>query len=260
MASIATRLLHHLALFLFLFLVQLTNSALVPKITNQPALKPLPSSTYIVHINHLAMPPHFASLEHWYTSMVATHLPRSVADDPSRFLYIYDTVMNGFAIQLTGDEARRMSSSEGVTGVYEDREVHLMTTRTPGFLGLDPGFGAWRDTDSGDGVIIGIVDSGIWPESPSFSDSGLGPVRSTWKGECVDVDDFNASLCNNKLVGAKTIGPASPRDTFGHGTHVASTAAGSEVPDAGFLMFARGTARGVAPKARIAVYKLSVMN
>ncbi|CAL5085972.1 unnamed protein product [Urochloa decumbens] len=264
MASIATKLLHHLALLLFL--AQLTNSALVPKITNldQPALKPLAPSTYIVHANHLAKPPQFASLEHWYHSMVATHSPRAVADNPSRILHTYDTVMHGFAVQLTGDEARSMSGAEGVTGVYEDRVVHHLTTRTPGFLGLDPGFGAWRDTDSGDGVIIGIVDSGIWPESPSFSDRGLGPVRSSWRGSCVDAGDFNASLCNNKLVGAKTIGmgddgSASPRDTFGHGTHVASTAAGSEVPDAGFLMFARGTARGVAPKARIAVYKVSVM-
>ncbi|RLN35160.1 subtilisin-like protease SBT1.7 [Panicum miliaceum] len=63
MASITTRLLHHLALFLFL--TQLTHSALVPKTNNQPALKPQASNTYIVHANHLAKPPHFASLEHW---------------------------------------------------------------------------------------------------------------------------------------------------------------------------------------------------
>ncbi|KAG2646355.1 hypothetical protein PVAP13_2KG492700 [Panicum virgatum] len=262
MASITTNLLmHHLALFLLL--AQLTGSALVPKTNNQPALKPQASSTYIVHANHLVKPPHFASLEHWYLSMVAAHSPRSVADDFSRILYTYDTVMHGFAVQLTGDEARRMSGAEGVAGVYEDRLLHHMTTRTPGFLGLDPGFGAWRDTDSGDGVIIGFVDSGIWPESPSFSDRGLGPVRSSWRGKCVDAGDFNASMCNNKLVGAKTFGmrnsSASPRDKLGHGTHVASTAAGSEVPDTGFLMFARGTARGVAPKARISMYKLSVM-
>jgi len=270
MASITTRLFHHLALFLYL--THLTHSALVPKTNNQPALKPQASNTYIVHANHLAKPPHFTSLEHWYHSMVAAHSsPRSVANNFSRILYTYDTVMHGFAVQLTGDEARRMSGAEGVAGVYEDRLLHHMTTRTPGFLGLDPGFGAWRDTDSGDGVIIGFVDSGIWPESPSFSDRGLGPVRSSWRGECVDAGDFNASMCNNKLVGAKAFdaagksaavikggngGPAFPRDTFGHGTHVAATAAGSEVGDTGFLMFARGTARGVAPKAKIAMYTL----
>ncbi|GJN32838.1 hypothetical protein PR202_gb21375 [Eleusine coracana subsp. coracana] len=77
---------------------------------------------------------------------------------------------------------------------------------------------------------------------------------------------FNASLlCNNKLVGARAFdaatkamvgcGVPSPRDRSGHGTHVASTAAGSEVCNTGMLEFARGTARGIAPKARIAMYK-----
>ncbi|GJN32830.1 hypothetical protein PR202_gb21366 [Eleusine coracana subsp. coracana] len=179
-----------------------------------------------------------------------------------RILYTYDTVMHGFAVQLTGDEAQRMSSSAGVTGVYEDRVIHTHTTRSPGFLGLDPGFGAWEDADFGDGVIIGFVDTGIWPESSSFDDSGLSPVRPSWRGGCVNADDFNASLCNNKLVGARAftsagqLAMASTRDTDGHGTHVASTAAGSEVRGAGVAAFARGTARGVAPKARIAMYKV----
>jgi subtilisin family serine protease len=260
MASINTRLLYSFALFLFLA-TPLTDSSLLPKINSQPAL-PSTSSTYIVLADHLAKPPHFATLEHWYTSMVASHSPRPVADHSSRILHTYDTVMHGFAVDLTGDEAGRMSDAVGVFGVHEDRRLHYMTTRTPGFLGLDPGFGAWRDTDSGDGIIIGIIDSGIYPESPSFSDSGLGPVRASWRGKCVDAADFNASLCNNKLVGAKAFGTdplSSPRDFVGHGTHVASTAAGSEVRDAGFHMFARGTARGVAPKAKIAMYSLGLI-
>ncbi|KAL6657758.1 hypothetical protein ACP70R_005538 [Stipagrostis hirtigluma subsp. patula] len=186
--------------------------------------------------------------------MVATHSPRA-ATNSSRILYTYDTVMHGFAVQLTGADARRMANAPGVAGVYEDRPHHPLTTRSPGFLGLDPGFGAWPDTDFGDGVIIGFIDSGIWPESASFNDSGgLGPVRPSWKGKCVDAADFSAAMCNNKLVGAKAFkagtvaargsksnGTPSPRDTMGHGTHVASTAAGSEVHDAGGLMFTRGT-------------------
>ncbi|CAL5083577.1 unnamed protein product [Urochloa decumbens] len=251
-----------LCLALLPLLSQLSHSAPIPQPKN---LTDQPSSTYIVHADHLTKPSHFATHGNWYTSMVATHSPRpEAADHSSRILYTYDTVMHGFAVRLTGDEARRMSGAEGVIGVYEDRPLRFLTTRSPGFLGLDPQFGAWRDTDFGDGVIIGIIDSGIWPESPSFSDSGLGPVRSSWRGKCVDAGDFNASLlCNNKLVGARAFhvngmgggGALSPRDYYGHGTHVASTAAGSEVLDAGIDMFARGTARGVAPKARIAMYK-----
>ncbi|KAL6856175.1 hypothetical protein ACP4OV_018977 [Aristida adscensionis] len=72
-----------------------------------------------------------------------------------------------------------------------------------GFLGLDKDFGIWPDTNFCDGVIIGFVDSGIWPESPSFSDTGLGPLRPSWKGRCVYGERFNASMCNNKLVSAR---------------------------------------------------------
>lgn len=166
-----------------------------------------------------------------------------------------------------------MSSAAGVISVYEDKPLHPMTTRSPAFLGLDPGFGAWKETDFGDGIIIGFIDSGIWPECPSFKDSGLSPVRSSWKGWCVDAEDFNSTtMCSNKLVGAKAFtaggeairrsqsnsrpSPRSPRDQTGHGTFVASTAAGSEVKDVGIGVFARGTLRGVAPKARIAMYKV----
>ncbi|GJN32786.1 hypothetical protein PR202_gb21314 [Eleusine coracana subsp. coracana] len=104
----------------------------------------------------------------------------------------------------------------------------------------------------------------------SFNDKGLGPVRPSWRGKCVDAGDFNASLCNNKLVGAKAFHAAamamagrsnpghfpSSRDLHGHGTHVSSTAAGSEIHDAGMGAFSRGTARGMAPKARIVMYSV----
>ncbi|KAJ1291586.1 hypothetical protein BS78_02G326900 [Paspalum vaginatum] len=268
MASIITSLLRHLALFLLL--AQLTGPALASKIKSHVAIKPQPSSTYIVHANHLEKPLHFATLEHWYHSLVAAHSPPHPTNT-SRILYTYDTVMHGFAVQLTGDEARSMSGAPGVAGVYEDRLFYPQTTRSPGFMGLDPKSGAWNETNFGDGVVIGFIDTGIWPESASFKDGGLGPVRASWKGKCVDAHDFNASLCNNKLVGAKGfsaaadirtgrkssgVGVPSPRDKDGHGTHVASTAAGAEVPDASFNMFSRGNARGMAPKARIAMYKV----
>ncbi|GJN11316.1 hypothetical protein PR202_ga29497 [Eleusine coracana subsp. coracana] len=202
--------------------------------------------------------------------MMSAHSPRAANTTSRRILYTYDTVVHGFAVQLTGDEAQLMSTSAGVIGVYKNRLIRCLTTRTPSFLGLDPGFGAWNDTDFGDGVIIGFVDTGIWPESPSFSDKGLGPVRTSWRGKCVDTSDFNASLCNNKLVGVKAFDAAakamagrsnhgqhvpSPTDLYGHGTHVSSTAAGSEVHVTGMNVFSRVTARGMAPKARIAMYK-----
>ncbi|KAM0842751.1 hypothetical protein ACQ4PT_058167 [Festuca glaucescens] len=135
----------------------------------------------------------------------------------SRLLHTYGTVMHGFAVRLTEEESRRMSSTPGVSACTgagcatprrRDRLGSWASTRE---------FGAWPDSELGDGVIIGFIDSGIWPESASFNDTGLGPVRSTWKGTCVAAEGFNASSCNNKLVGAKVFaaeqdGTLTPRD------------------------------------------------
>ncbi|CAM0906274.1 unnamed protein product [Alopecurus aequalis] len=220
------------------------------------------SHTYIIQTNHHAKPSQFATLEQWYASMVTTHSPRATTtNSSSRFLHTYDTVMHGFAVRLTDSEAQRISSTPGVSGVYKSRVRYTQTTRSPGFMGLHEEFGAWLDSEFGDGIIIGFIDTGIWPESASFNDTGLGPVRSTWKGTCVDAEGFNASLCNNKLVGAKVFitdldGARTPRDKIGHGSHVSGTAAGSEVRDASQFGFSRGNARGVAPRARIAMYKV----
>ncbi|CAM0906534.1 unnamed protein product [Alopecurus aequalis] len=256
MASTISTLLSHL--LLLVILVQFTHSATTPKPKIDTEHTPHPSSshTYIVHTNHLFKPSQFTSLEQWYASMVTTH---SLATNSSaRILYTYDTVLHGFAVRLTNDEAQRMSRLPGVSGVYKSRVYYTQTTRSPGFLGLSPEMGAWPDSEFGDGIVIGIIDTGIWPERPSFDDSGLGPVRPTWRGKCVDAEEFNASLCNNKLVGAKVFvkephGIFTPRDKVGHGTHVAATAAGSKVLGANLFNFSRGVAWGVAPKAKIAI-------
>ncbi|GJN32865.1 hypothetical protein PR202_gb21404 [Eleusine coracana subsp. coracana] len=189
--------------------------------------------------------------------MVASSPSSTTTNSTGRLYYVYDTVMHGFAAELTDEQARLLANTTGVSGVYKSRVLPLHTTRSPGFLGLDTDFGVWPDTEFGDGVVIGFVDSGIWPESASFDDTGLGPVRSSWKGRCVDGQRFNSStMCNNKLVGARNFvvtGTGTP--LVGHGTHVSSTAAGSAVPNAGLFGFANGTARGVAPRARVAMYK-----
>ncbi|RZC71507.1 hypothetical protein C5167_034707 [Papaver somniferum] len=102
-------------------------------------------------------------------------------------------------------------------------------------------------------TIVGVIDSGIWPESASFSDEGFGPPPKKWKGVCAGGQNFT---CNK--VYAKEVGDSFPsaRDIKGHGTHTASIAAGNMIKDASFYDVSKGTARGAVPSARIAVYKV----
>ncbi|XP_071705970.1 subtilisin-like protease SBT4.3 [Rutidosis leptorrhynchoides] len=107
-------------------------------------------------------------------------------------------------------------------------------------------------------IIIGVIDSGIWPESESFNDEGMGPIPTKWNGSCLGGNDFT---CNRKIIGARVYSRdileinISARDFIGHGTHAASIAAGNEVSDASYYGLAHGVARGGVPSARIAVYK-----
>ncbi|OVA03786.1 Peptidase S8/S53 domain [Macleaya cordata] len=224
--------------------------------------------TFIVHVSKPHKPVHLNTHQHWYTSTLSS-LPPS--EHPTKLLYTYDHTLHGFAARLTPTQAATLRKIPGIKSVVPERIRHIRTTRSPDFLGLNKVSGLWPNSDYADDVVIGVLDTGIWPERRSFSDAGLSPVPSTWKGICQTGSDFPASSCNKKLIGARYFsagyeaqyGPIdekleskSPRDTEGHGTHTASTAAGSSVLDAGFYEFAKGEARGMATKARISVYKI----
>ncbi|KAL2516465.1 Subtilase family protein [Forsythia ovata] len=225
--------------------------------------------TFIIHVSKSAKPHIFSTHHHWYSSIV-----RSVdsSHHPSKILYTYRRAVHGFSARLTVDQAAKIRHVRGVLSVIPDQPRYLHTTHTPRFLGLEDSFGLWPNADYADDVIVGMLDTGIWPERESFSDEGLSPVPSKWKGTCVVTPDFPATACNKKIIGArafylgyqasraKTMEESneskSPRDTEGHGTHTASTAAGSRVANASLFGYAKGEARGMARKARIAVYKI----
>jgi len=217
-------------------------------------------------------------------------------------LYSYRYTFNGFAARLTPVQAQKLRSRKNVLNVWEDTVRYLSTNDSPVFLGL---FDANDGLVTGQGlrgedVVIGIIDSGITPEHPSFADtreadrpricrsdwaenSLLGiwlcmrfknrddestyTAPEGWLGRCEAGDGFAEDLCNNKIIGARYYIDGflqahaldenefiSPRDVDGHGTHIASTAAGNEV-----RATLAGTdidrINGVAPRARIAVYK-----
>jgi subtilisin family serine protease len=125
-------------------------------------------------------------------------------------------------------------------------------------------------------MIIGVVDTGIVPEHPSFSDKPsaggqeYGPVPQTWrkKDRCQPGEDFLNSDCNKKLIGAQFFNAGfgvdriagrdflSPRDWNGHGSHTASTAGGNTGIQATGDASSLGKISGMAPRARIAAYKV----
>ncbi|XP_040379477.1 subtilisin-like protease SBT3.5 [Oryza brachyantha] len=183
-------------------------------------------------------------------------------------IYSYRHGFSGFSAMLTESQAYDIAELPEVRSIKLSVVHPMHTTRSQEFIGLDytkPN-GLLHDANYGEGVIIGVIDSGIWPESSSFRDHGLGPVPSKWKGICQAGEKFSSNQCNRKIIGARWyVNHLTPKDfegeyksarcANGHGTHVASTAAGALVPNVSFHGLAAGYARGVAPYARIAVYK-----
>ncbi|XP_031101186.1 subtilisin-like protease SBT1.4 [Ipomoea triloba] len=226
--------------------------------------------TFIVHVMKSEKPLVFSSHRHWYSSIISTL--SNLSSSSSELLYTYDRVAHGFSARLTPSQASELRNVPGVISVLPDQILQPQTTQSPQFLGLAESNGLWPDSDFADDVIVGVIDTGIWPEHRSFSDAGLSPVPSRWKGACEVGPDFPATSCNRKLIGARAfyrgyevfMGRAmdksaevlSPRDTTGHGTICTSIAAGASVPNASLLGYALGEARGMATKARIAAYKV----
>ncbi|KAL2558840.1 Subtilase family protein [Forsythia ovata] len=192
-------------------------------------------------------------------------------------IYSYRHGFSGFAAKLTESQAQSIAELPGVVHVLLHSFYKVQTTRSWDYLGLSPYSQAnlLQDAKMGDDVIIGVFDTGIWPESESFNDKGLGPIPSRWKGFCQSGQKFDpATHCNKKLIGARYFIDGflaaygkpfnatelddflSARDAFGHGTHCASTAGGSFVNNVSLGGLALGTVRGGAPKARVAMYKV----
>ena len=198
-----------------------------------------------------------------------------------RKLYDYRYAVNGFTAVLTPSQAAQLAQTPGVASVEADVAAPLDTVTSPKFLGLDAPGGLWEQLggvgSAGEDVIIGMVDGGVWPEHPSFSDRTASNKNGVpgklsyqqipgWHGKCSPGEAFNASMCNQKLIGAQYFVEGrlaalavpdyeylSPRDYGGHGTHTSSTAggnAGVQVPASS------GTMSGIAPRARIATYKV----
>ncbi|TYJ41615.1 hypothetical protein E1A91_A03G035000v1 [Gossypium mustelinum] len=198
----------------------------------------------------------------------------SEEDAKRSILYSYSNSFSGFSAKLSSSQATILARMDKVVSVFRSKTLKLHTTRSWDFLGLtlDETLVTPMEFTNGQDVVVGIFDTGVWPESESFQEKpGMRPIPSSWKGVCVEGEKFEpAKACNRKLIGARyylkgfeqEYGPLnmsgnpeyrSARDFLGHGTHTASTAAGSMVKNASFFGIGQGTARGGAPWARVAV-------
>ncbi|KAM5565726.1 subtilisin-like protease SBT3 [Rosa sericea] len=231
------------------------------------------SQTYIIHMDHSHKPTSFVTHEDWHRSTLTSLMSSSslAEQENEMLLYSYNHVMHGFSARLTASQLSELEKSPAHVATYPESFGKLFTTHSSKFLGLRRNSGLLLASSSGQDVIIGIIDTGVWPESESFSDRGMSEVPKRWKGTCENGTDFSPSLCNNKLIGARSFSKGlkaagikistkydfdSPRDWFGHGSHTSSTAAGNHVPGASHFGYAKGTARGVAPRAHVAMYKV----
>jgi len=189
--------------------------------------------------------------------------------------YSYKRYINGFAATLEEKEAAEIEKHPNVLSVFENQPRKLHTTRSWNFLQLE-GIGgiqdnsAWKTARFGEDTIIGNLDTGVWPESKSFSDEGMGPIPSRWRGICQKGGFKDHFRCNRKLIGARyfnkgiaagagghlNISYYTNRDSDGHGSHTLSTAGGNFVAGASMLGNGNGTAKGGSPKARVAAYKV----
>lgn len=152
--------------------------------------------TYVVFMEKSQKPASFDDHAEWYDSSL-----KSVSES-AEMLYKYNNVAHGFSARLTTDEAESMENQPGVLSLLEEVLYQPQTTRTPEFLGLYESVELFPGLEPVSELVIGVLDTGVWPESKSFHDDGMGPVPKSWRGKCEPGTNFSSSNCNRKLIGA----------------------------------------------------------
>jgi subtilisin family serine protease len=216
--------------------------------------------------------PNSSAVTAWRSHLTSVH-DAALARVGASKIYDYTVTNNGVAANLSARQATELAKQPGVIAVSKDAAAHPDTTESPTFLGLNAPGGIWSQLNSnnakaGAGIVVGVIDTGIWPENPSFAGNTGIPVPATWQGKCVAGQNFPVTECNDKLIGARYYVSGfgkhninkndylSPRDGAGHGSHTSSTAAGNygvRMTIDGNLI---GIGSGMAPGAKLAMYKV----
>lgn len=185
-----------------------------------------------------------------------------------RVVHTYRNVVNGLALAVSAEEAGALADLPGVAAVVPDQTLAL-TTDTSNTLIQSPAVWAGQTPEQvatrGEGTIVGVLDSGINPDHPSFAAVDGDGYRHTnprgagnYVGVCAPDHPNHRAICNDKLIGAWAMTGTDPRDDNGHGSHTASTAAGNR-HEATVTVGAsthRITVSGVAPRANVIAYKV----
>jgi len=181
--------------------------------------------------------------------------------------YVYDVILNGVSVEMTRGEALQLENIPGIRKVLLDTTETLDTDAGPAWIGADTIWDGSAVPDNignkGEGILVGMIDSGINFDHPSFSDTPADGFVYEWAGDYLGVcapgaDPDYAAACNDKLVGAYTYTddnpaePITPEDSNGHGTHTSSTVAGNAVETE--FMGETVTVSGMAPHAQIIAY------
>lgn len=179
--------------------------------------------------------------------------------------HVYDVILNGVSVEMSYEEAQQLAKVPGIRQILPVTLEQPDTDAGPTWIGAD---GVWDGSADpaelgslGEGMLVGIIDTGINFDHPSFSDTPEDEFVYDWTGDYLGVCapapagvPAYADACNDKLVGAYTYtGEAvSPEDSEGHGSHTASTVAGNYVTFE--FMGVETTISGVAPHAQIISY------
>ena len=258
-----------------LYIVQMKGAAGISKAQQIGEL--LPSNQLVAVANNVYQP-ETASMRS-YTARLRSKQAELAATFNSDIIHSYAHTFNGFSARLTDKQAQALRSHPEVSSVWEDELHQPATANTPTFLGLvnAAGTGLHDVGVTGEDVIIGVLDTGIIPENPAYADDGSysDPTTIGWTTEdaCDEGEEGAAGTfaCNNKLIGARYFNDSfssvydvrydlgefdSPRDADGHGTHTSSTAGGNAGVVASIGGVEIGEISGIAPRARVAAYKV----
>jgi subtilisin family serine protease len=185
-------------------------------------------------------------------------------------------VYGGVSATVPANKVGDLLKVDGVVAVQKDELRQPLTDSSAAFIGATSTYGALGGKkNAGAGVIVGVIDTGAWPEHPSFADQGnlnAAPAKADGTPRTCDFGDnpltpqTDVFACNNKLIGGAPFLDTylalnegedyeSARDSGGHGTHTASTAAGNVLASAPVFGVDRGPVQGIAPGAWLSVYK-----